>query len=53
MMIRNRVQRLAQNKKANDDVDMKHSVTKQDVEMFTPAMLDSMISERNTIGYKQ
>ena len=53
MMMRNRVQRLAQNKKANDDVDMKHSVTKQDVEMFTPAMLDSMISERNTIGYKQ
>ena len=52
MMIRNRVQRLAQNKKAND-VDVKHSVTKQDVEMFTPAMLDSMISERNTIGYKQ
>ncbi len=44
MMMRNRVQRLAQNKKAND-VDMKHSVTKQDVEMFTPAMLDSMISE--------
>ena len=52
MMIRNRVQRLAQNKKAND-VDVKHSVTKQDVEMFTPAMLDSMTSERNTIGYKQ
>ena len=52
MMIRNRVQRLAQNKKAND-VDVKHSVTKQDVEMFTPTMLDSMTSERNTIGYKQ
>ena len=51
MMMRNRVQRLAKSKKAND-METKHSVTKQDVEMFTPAMLDSMISERNTIGYK-
>ncbi len=52
MMIRNRVQRLAQGKKGKD-VETKRSITKQDVEMFTPAMLDSMTAERNTIGYKQ
>ncbi|MCQ4874981.1 MULTISPECIES: AAA family ATPase [Odoribacteraceae] len=52
MMIRNRVQRLAKNGKIGD-TEHKHSITMQDVEMFTPTLLDSMISERNTIGYKQ
>lgn len=52
MMIRNRVQRLAKNGQVNDK-EHAYSVTKQDVEMFTPQMLDSMISERQTIGYKQ
>jgi len=52
MMIRNRVQRLAKNGQINDK-EHTYSVTKQDVEMFTPQMLDSMISERQTIGYKQ
>jgi len=52
MMIRNRVQRLAKNGKI-DDLEHKHSITIQDVEMFTPALLDSMTSERNTIGYRQ
>ena len=52
MMLRNRVQRLAKNGKI-DDTEHKHSITLQDVEMFTPAMLDSMTSERNTIGYRQ
>ena len=52
MMIRNRVQRLAKNGQINDK-EHTYSVTKQDVDMFTPQMLDSMISERQTIGYKQ
>ena len=52
MMIRNRIQRLAKNGKING-TEHTYSIVKQDVEMFTPQMLDSMISERQTIGYKQ
>ena len=52
MVIRNRIQRLAKNGKING-TEHTYSIVKQDVEMFTPQMLDSMISERQTIGYKQ
>lgn len=52
MMVRNRVQRLARNKIAVQD-EKTHSITKQDVEMFTPEFLAGMTTERKTIGYKQ
>ncbi len=52
MMVRNRVQRLARNKTAVQD-EKTHSITKQDVEMFTPEFLAGMTTERKTIGYKQ
>lgn len=52
MMIRNRVQRLSKGGKVVKETNNVHSIQKQDVEMFTPEMLDSMLTERKTIGYK-
>ena len=52
MMVRNRIQRLTRNKTAAER-EKTRSVTKQDVEMFTPEFLAGMTTERKTIGYKR
>ena len=52
MMVRNRIQRLARGG-AGVESGKAHSVTKQDVEMFTPEFLAEMTTERKTIGYKR
>ena len=51
MMIRNRIQRVAKTGVKENKGKM-YSITKHDVEQFTPEFLASMVRERNTIGYK-
>lgn len=51
MMIRNRIQRVAKTGLKENKGKM-YSITKHDVEQFTPEFLASMVRERNTIGYK-
>ena len=52
MMVRNRIQRLARAKGGGERAASR-SVTKQDVEMFTPEFLADLTTERKTIGYKR
>ena len=50
MMVRNRIQRLA--RLGTAEKSSTGSITKQDVEMFTPEFLANLTTERKTIGYK-